>query len=66
MMTEVKKVLMAKRMAKEKMNEKESGSGKLQTSERKETEGEKDESERNDQVKVQKFQEKRGFFFKKN
>ncbi|KNA23247.1 hypothetical protein SOVF_026600 [Spinacia oleracea] len=46
---EVKKVLMAKRMAKEKMNEKESGSGKLQTSERKETEGEKDESERNDQ-----------------
>lgn len=52
MMTEVKKVLMAKKMAKAKMNEKGSGNtSKLQTSAGKD----KDESENNDEVNRSNF-----------
>lgn len=46
---EVKKVLMAKKMAKAKINEKGSGSDKLQTNEGKGREGKRCESENNDQ-----------------
>ncbi|XP_057251419.1 uncharacterized protein LOC104897446 isoform X2 [Beta vulgaris subsp. vulgaris] len=46
---EVKKVLMAKKLAKAQMNEKKSGSEKLQTSEGKEREEKRQESEENDQ-----------------
>ena len=52
MMTEVKKVLIAKKMAKAKMNEKGSGNtSKLQASAGKDT----DESENNDQVNRSNF-----------
>lgn len=44
---------MAKKLAKAQMNEKKSGSEKLQTSEGKEREEKRQESEENDQVKAQ-------------